>query len=195
MTAGLILAAGRGIRFGGGKMLAPIDGRPMLQHVLDLAAAAELAPVVVVLGQDADVIEGAVSWRRERRVRNEDPGRGIASSLRLGLEALAEAQAPVDRVLVMMGDQPRLRLDQLRSVTEKPHDPERPIVVPRYSDGRLGNPVLLGRAAWPLARAIEGDRGMSQLFGAHPDLIRYVDVIGENPDIDTAADLGAVSPA
>ena len=51
-TAGLILGAGLGTRFGGRKLLAPIDGQPMLQHVLDLAADVELGRVVVVLGTD-----------------------------------------------------------------------------------------------------------------------------------------------
>jgi CTP:molybdopterin cytidylyltransferase MocA len=69
-----------------------------------------------------------------------------------------------------------------------PEDPARPIVVPRYG-GVPGNPVLLERAAWPLATELIGDTGMSQLFRSRPDLVRYVDVPGENPDVDTAGDL------
>src|SRR5918992_1222565 len=91
VTAGLILAAGRGSRFGGRKMLAEINGRPMLQHVLDLAAAAELEPVVVVLGEDADELDASLDWRTEIRVRNPDPERGISSSIAIGLEALGAA--------------------------------------------------------------------------------------------------------
>lgn len=181
MTAGLILAAGRGTRFGGHKMLALLDGRPMLQYVLDLAREAALDPVVVVLGEDADEIEAAITWRDEIRVRNEDPNRGISSSVALGLDALAGAEV----ALVLLGDQPLLTRAQLDAVTSAPTDTARPIVVPRYSDARPGNPVRLERAAWPLAASLEGDRGMSQLFGDRPDLIRYVDVDGSNPGIDT----------
>ena len=190
MTAGLILAAGRGTRFGGGKMLAEIDGRPMLQHVLDRAAEAELRPVIVVLGDDADQIEAAVAWRGgETRVRNPDPSRGISSSVALGL---GELRDDVDRVLVLLGDQPFLTLENCRVITAAPRDPAKPIVAPRY-DGVPGNPVLLERAAWPLATQLIGDRGMVQIFAAHPELIRYVDVQGDNPDIDTAADLATLS--
>ena len=82
-------------------MLADVNGRPMLQHVLDLAAAAELDPVVVVLGDDAEEIGGAMVWRAERRVRNPDPGRGLSSSVALGLAELGDLQ----RVLVLLGDQ------------------------------------------------------------------------------------------
>jgi len=190
-TAGLILAAGRGSRFGGRKMLAVVDGRPMLQHVLDLAAAAALNPVVVVIGEDADEIESAMTWRREARVRNEDPGRGLSSSVRLGLDALRDAE----RVLVLLGDQPYLSLESVSVIKASPNDVSTPIVVPRYRDGQPGNPVLLEPEAYPLAASLEGDRGMSQLFRDHPGLVRYVDVEGSNPDIDRAEDLADLSRA
>jgi CTP:molybdopterin cytidylyltransferase MocA len=185
-TAGLILAAGSGTRFGGGKMLAHVNGRPMLQHVLDLVAAAELDPVVVVIGEDANEIEEAIHWRRGKRIRNPDPGRGMSSSVALGL---ARFGGGVTRVLVLLGDQPFLRLDQLLAVVRAGDATDRPIVVPRYSDGNPGNPVLLKRTAWPLVQQLTGDRGMSQLFGADPDLVAHVDVSGANPDIDTQEDL------
>lgn len=188
-TAGIILAAGRGTRFGGGKMLAKINGRPMLQHVLDLAASAGLYPVIVVLGEDAESIEAALIWRSEIRVRNEHPERGISGSLELGLDALSDSS----RALVLLGDQPLLTLDQVGTICAAEHDASRPIVVPRYSDGQPGNPLLLEREAWALAAQLSGDRGMSQLFDSHAELIRYVHLAGQNPDIDTAADLDAVS--
>jgi len=190
-TAGLILAAGRGSRFGGRKMLALVDGRPMLQHVLDLAAAAALEPVVVVIGEDAAEIESAMTWRGEIRVRNEDPGRGLSSSVRLGLEALAGAE----RVLVLLGDQPYLGLENVSVITASSRDPARPIVVPRYADGKPGNPVLLEREAFTLAAALEGDRGMSQLFRDNPGLVRRLELAGSNPDIDRAEDLANLSRA
>ena len=84
-TAGLILAAGLGARFGGRKLLAPIYGKPMLQHVLDVAAQADLEPVVVVLGTDADELLSACTWRNEARVINAEPSAGIARSVQLGL--------------------------------------------------------------------------------------------------------------
>jgi molybdenum cofactor cytidylyltransferase len=186
VTAGLILAAGLGTRFGGRKMLAVVRGRPMLQWVLDLADEAQLEPVVVVLGQDADDIEAALDWRHELLLRNPDPSRGISSSVMLGLEALTGS---ADRVLVSLGDQPFLSVSQVNAITAAEADPARPIVVPRYSNGQIGNPVLLEHAAWQYAAALEGDRGMSQLFERHPELVRHVDVEGDNPDVDTSADL------
>ena len=172
-------------------MLADVDGRPMLQHVLDLAAAAELDPVVVVLGDDAEEIERSIRWGAERRVRNPDPGRGLSSSVALGLAAVDGAK----RALVLLGDQPFLTAENVRVITAVPRDVARPIVVPRYG-GVPGNPVLLESEAWPLAAALDGDRGMSQLFRVYPERVRYVDIPGQNPDIDTLDDLErAVTPA
>ena len=71
--AAVVLAAGAGSRFGGGKLLAPLEGRPILQHVLERLEGAGLDDVVVVVGDDADALEdghrlaaqpGASSTRR-----------------------------------------------------------------------------------------------------------------------------------
>src|SRR4051794_497692 len=105
-TAALILAAGLGTRFGGRKLLAPIGGKPMLQHVLDLAADAELSPIVVVMGADGDQVIAMCSWRSERRVFNREPERGLASSVRIGVKAIESSVAT--RMVVLLGDQPFL---------------------------------------------------------------------------------------
>jgi molybdenum cofactor cytidylyltransferase len=191
--AAVVLAAGMGRRFGGQKLLARLEGRPILQHVLDAAAEAGLQPVVVVVGDDAGALEAAVAWRSETRVLNREPGRGLASSLQVGLTALGAVQPPPARALVLLGDQPRTSIEVIARLCAQPPEPGRPIIVPRYADGRAGNPVLLERAAWGLAASLSGDRGMSQLFAARGELISHVDVPGVNPDVDTPTDLERLS--
>jgi molybdenum cofactor cytidylyltransferase len=185
----IVLAAGAGSRFGGNKLGATLGGRPILQHVLDRLAEAGLADVIVVLGADAAELQSAIEWRSERRIRNPDPGRGLASSVSIGLSALApEAEA----ALVVLGDQPLLGQHVLGSLLDAPVDPARPIVVPVYPDDRGRNPVLLRPAAWPLAAALDGDRGFGPLIAAHPELVVEVPVAGANPDVDTPGDLAAL---
>jgi CTP:molybdopterin cytidylyltransferase MocA len=92
---------------------------------------------------------------------------------------------------VLLGDQPLLTAEQVAVVLGAAEDSTRPIVVPRYG-GVPGNPVLLESAAWPLAEALTGDAGMSQLFRSSPELVRYLDVPGNNPDIDTPEDVSAL---
>ena len=54
---------------------------------------------------------------------------------------------------------------------------------------------MLERGAWPLASKLQGDMGMGQLFIERQTLVRYVNVEGANPDVDTLADLAALTSA
>ncbi len=187
----VVLAAGAASRFGGGKLLASLEGRPILQHVLDRLAEAGVGEVVVVLGDDADAIEPAIAWRTERRVRNPDPGRGLSSSVRVGMEALPPT---ADVALMVLGDQPLVPLAAIRAVLSAPADPARPIVVPVYRGDGGRNPVRLERTAFGLVAEATGDRGLGPLIAAHPELVREVAAAGDeaNSDVDTRADLVAL---
>lgn len=203
----VILAAGSASRFGGPKALALLEGRPLLEHALEAARAAHLEPVVVVLGAAADEIEAAVRWGDAQRVRNPQPERGLASSLALGIEAIAAALPAVDAAVVILGDQPRtapaviaaLRTRFEATAAARAPGPVvasgvatpggRPLVVPRYVGGSGGNPVLVARSAFDLAAAQRGDRGLGPLIEAHPELVEDVPVAGDNPDVDTRDDL------
>jgi CTP:molybdopterin cytidylyltransferase MocA/SAM-dependent methyltransferase len=184
----IVLAAGAGSRFGGGKLLASLSGRPVLQHVLDRLADAGVRDVVVVLGDDAEAVEAAIDWRRERRVRNPDPGRGLSSSVRMGFEALDDA---VEGALIVLGDQPLVSVETIRALIDAAPDAARPIVVPVYGGDGGRNPVFLGRGAFGLAAESTGDRGLGPVIAAHPELVREVrvNVLDGNPDIDTRSDL------
>jgi CTP:molybdopterin cytidylyltransferase MocA/SAM-dependent methyltransferase len=186
----VVLAAGAGSRFGGGKLLAPLGGVPILQHVLDAIAAAGMDDVVVVLGADADTIERAIAWRSERRVRNPDPARGLSSSVQVGLEA---AGSDAEAVLLVLGDQPALREDVIRALLSADGQP--PVVVPRFADDRARNPVLLRRSAFGLVREATGDRGLGPVLDTHPELVTEIDVAGSNPDVDRREDLAAAAAA
>jgi CTP:molybdopterin cytidylyltransferase MocA/protein-L-isoaspartate O-methyltransferase len=153
----------------------------MLDHVVDGAIAAGLAPVVAVVGADRQL-----GFRAVRRVVNPDPARGLSSSLQVGLAELSDDPS-VKRAVVLPGDQPLVSPVVIRHLLASVGD--KPITVPRYADGQPGNPVVLARSVWPLAAQLSGDRGMVQLFDRHPDLVRYIDVGGTNPDIDEPAAL------
>jgi len=189
MTAGLVLAAGAASRFGSPKALAELGGRPMLEHVLDAARLAGLAPVIVVLGTAGDEVEAGVEWGSEVRVRNPDPERGLASSFRVGLAAVEASAGGEDATLILLGDQPRTDPGLIARLIAAPATALRPIVAPRYARGGGPNPLLLHRSAYGLARLAAGDRGLGPVLASHPELVSYVDVPGSNPDVDTPADL------
>ena len=198
-VVGLVLAAGAGTRFGGGKVRARLEGRPLVAHVLAAARAAGLARLVLVLGRDAiDVRAALVAGDRAALdgvlvAVNGAPERGLATSLRLGLAA-ATSQPGTRGVLVLLGDQPRVRPDVIADLLAAADaaPPGTRAVAPAYADDGAPNPVLLLPASWPLAAAIEGDRGVGPLLASRPDLVVRVPVAGANPDIDTPADLAAL---
>ncbi len=198
----IVLAAGTGRRFGGGKLDARFAGRPILQHVLDALAAAGLdEPVVVVAGPDdaqpasGSAPPGSIDWRQAERVANPDPTRGLATSLQVGWHAAMACDPAPDAVLVVLGDQPRLRPDVIRALLDAPLDASRPIVAPRYAASEARNPVRIELAAARLVHEATGDRGLGPLLDAEPALVRWLDVPGDNPDVDERADLAKLAEA
>jgi molybdenum cofactor cytidylyltransferase len=191
-TAVVVLAAGASSRFGSAKALAPFHGRPLLEHVLDVAAAFEFAEVVVVLGHHADEIERRMRWQSQRCVHNPDPDAGLSSSLRIGLDSLGPAS---EAALIMLGDQPLVRAEVVERLLASLRPPRLPLAVPRYRGGGGPNPLLIHRLAWPLALEARADRGLGPVLRDHADLVIEVAVEGSNPDVDSPADLAALEAA
>ena len=190
-VAAVVLAAGSSSRFGSPKALAELEGKPILEHVLDAVREAGIDEIVVVLGHAGDEIQQGIEWLDERLVRNPDP-RELSSSLQIGLDALDESEPPVQAAVLVLGDQPRTRPSVIRALIAATRTSELPIVVPRYAEGGGANPVLLRREAFDLADEAIGDRGLGPILEVRPDLVVWVPVAGSNPDIDTPADLAAL---
>jgi molybdenum cofactor cytidylyltransferase len=191
-VAALVLAAGGGRRFGGAKLLAPLRGRPVLAHVLEVVQRARAAGIVtaariVVARDDAGVADLAARAGVET-VANPEPERGLASSLRLGLAAFEHDAAAA---LVLLADQPLVRLETLAALTAAWRDQRAVLVRPRYADapGEPGHPVLADRSLWPLADRLAGDAGFGAVLPPGSPGVVLIDLAGGNPDVDTPADL------
>ena len=197
-VAGLILAAGTGSRFGGGKMRARLEGRPLVAHVLEAARAAVAGRLVLVLGADAAEVRADLLVTDPAALDgvlvaiNPAAERGLATSLRLGLAA-ATAQPRPDGVLILLGDQPRVRSATLTALLAAAAPADAIAVVADHAGDRAPNPVLL---LWPwgsvLLGELGGDRGLGPLLAAHRDRVMRIAVGGANPDIDSPADLAAL---
>lgn len=186
-AAGVILAAGEARRFGSQKLLAPLGGRPLLQHAVDAANASGLDPVVVVLGADAEAIERAVAFGRARVARNPAYASGQASSLRAGLGAVEDAG--VDALVVLLGDQPRVRPPLLDAILARQRETGSAAVLSSWR-GRRSPPALLHRDLWPEVRKLAGDVGARDILAGRAD-VAVLDVtaeLGALDDVDTRAD-------
>ena len=194
--AALVLAAGRSSRMQGrNKLLAAIDGRPMIVHAIDAALRSQAQSVTVVLGHMQDQVREAVATLGDRAksvgfVENPDFAEGLSTSLRQGVAALPD---DVDGALVLLGDMPAVTSAQLDRLIAAFNPVEgRSICVPTVN-GRRGNPVLWARRFFPAIATVQGDVGARHLIGEHADLVCEVEMSDSAVliDLDTPEALDA----
>lgn len=185
-SLGVLLAAGAGTRFSASrpgaahKLLAPLRGRPLIEHSLSSMLAAGLDECAVVTGavDMGAVVTGATV------LHNPEWATGQRSSL---LVAIAHARSRGHEAIVVgLADQPFVTPAAWRRVA----DCDSPIAAASYR-GRRGNPVRLHKSVWP---ALEGqtddpDAGARSLMSRSPELVRLVECDGDDTDIDTVDDL------
>lgn len=190
---GVVLAAGASTRMGHAKQLLPLRGRPLLQHVLDAAAAAGLDEIVLVLGTHAAEIGPALALPHERVVRVvDDPAcaSGQAASLRAGLRA---ADPRATAAVVLLGDQPGVTAGLVERVVGAflagGAPAARPVYAAASGTRTPGHPVVLARRLWPALATLHADEGARALLAAHPEWLLEVEIDGEPPaDVDTRDD-------
>lgn len=171
--AAIVLAAGRGTRFGGEKLSALLAGRPLLDHAV-AAALASGAERVIVVGRP-----GTTLSEHPRVSLVELSSAALSESLRAGLAAASRAEA----ALIYLGDMPLV-----------PHDIAPRLIaalgdglaaLPEF-DGRPGHPVLLARRGFSLADGLTGDEGLGRALRGRQDVVRLaVSDEGVVLDVDT----------
>ena len=179
MTAGLVLAAGEGRRFGGPKQLAELDGRPLIEHAL--AALAGLDRVVVVLGAHADEIRAGANLGAAEAVLCPGWAEGMSASLRCGLDALAGAE----EVVITLADLPFITPAVVARVRATRGTAARAV----YS-GVPGHPVVIRRPLLDRAGELRGDAGFRDLPGGFAEV--ECSDLADPRDIDTRDDLEVV---
>jgi molybdenum cofactor cytidylyltransferase len=202
LTVGpLVLAAGKGLRFGGGKLLASYRGRPLLSHVLDVVRAACERGILkggcAIIPAEDQGSRALVEKAGIEPVLNDAPGQGLSRSLQLGLAALERRKAGepyAGGALVFLADQPLVRLGVVEELVAAWRAGDAGIFRPRYAarPDTPGHPVLLNRSVWHLAQQLDGDHGFAGLADQGSVRVVTLDVPGDNPDIDTPADLQAL---
>lgn len=189
---GLLLAAGRGQRFGAEpKLLRPLaDGRPLVLHALQRLQAAIGAPVHAVVRAGDGELAALLRQHGATVVESRDAERGMGASLAAGACALADDAA----LLVALGDMPAIAAPTYAAVLHALRDGAA-IVQPRCQ-GLPGHPVGFAARWLPQLRALDGDSGARPLLRAHASEVTTlaVDDAGCLLDIDTPQDLSRLSP-
>ncbi len=192
-VAAIVLAAGQSRRMGSdNKLLALVDGRPMVVHAVEAMRASKADPVIVVTGHEAARIRASLDEASLRLVHNPDYADGLSTSLKVGLDALPD---DVAGVLIGLGDMPRIRSAQIDRLIAAFNPFEgRAICVPTVH-GKRGNPVLFATRFVAEMRQIGGDVGARHLIGAHADEVFEIEMDDDAPllDIDTPDALAALA--
>jgi molybdenum cofactor cytidylyltransferase len=169
--AAIVLAAGRATRFSEGsdvatKLVAALDGTPLVRHVAKAALLSKARPVIVVTGHQAGEVEATLRGLDVALAANPDYATGLASSLRRGVGALPPTCAGA---LILLGDMPLVSaalIDRLIGAFERGRaaSTPAPLAAAPIFAGRRGNPVLVSRALFPAIAKLEGDRGARGLI-------------------------------
>ncbi|WP_430783499.1 nucleotidyltransferase family protein [Actinoplanes sp. G11-F43] len=177
-TAGLVLAAGAGRRYGMPKALVADRGRRWVQRACDTLAGCDR--IVVVVGASAAEVRAALPATVES-VLNPDWESGMGSSLRAGLRHLSGTDATA--AVVLLVDMPGVTAEAVRRIMAR-STPDA-LVMGGYGD-RRGHPVLLGRTHWAgVAATATGDRGARDYLRANRVEVVPVDDVADDTDIDT----------
>ena len=188
--AAIVLAAGLSTRMGSNKLLAEVDGKPLIRHAVEAALGSAASPVVVVTGPAGEKIRQAVSPLAPLFVDNPDYSKGLSASLKCGLKSLP---TDCDGAVVLLGDMPSVSAGLIdRLIASFDPGGDRAICV-ATRHGKRGNPVLWARRFFPEMLAIEGDVGGRQLIGQNAELVCEVEASDDAPltDIDTPEELRA----
>jgi molybdenum cofactor cytidylyltransferase len=158
--AAVVLAAGLGRRMGGTKMLADFGGKPMVVATVENMLASGVDEVIVVTGHESEKVIAALSHLKIKVEHNPDYETGMASSLRVGVEAAKNA----DAVAICLGDMPRVSAQIIdRMIAAFNPTEHRSIVVPTHH-GQFGNPVLWGSEHFSRLASMVGDKGARSLI-------------------------------
>ena len=183
----IVLAAGAGSRFGGGKLLAPFRGRTLIEATLSELRRAPVDEIIVVVGAEGERLRSISIAYETRIVENLDWAEGMSTSVRAGLRACApNARAAI----VSLADQPLVGADAVERLV-RAFEGGAEVAVATYG-GEPRNPVLFAKEVWPLlSREMSGDRGARAVLSRYPELVTEVpcDDVADPADVDTVEDL------
>ena len=186
-VAAVVLAAGMSTRMGANKLLAEIDGEPLVRNVVRAAEGSRARPIVVVSGHDHELVGEVLSGTETMIVFNAQFRAGMSASLRTGIAVVKDS----DGAVILLGDMPGVSaalIDNLIAAFDPPNG--RAICV-ATCNGRRGHPVLFARRFFPELQEISGDIGARDIVAKHTDTLWEVEAGDDAPlmDIDTPEDL------
>ena len=188
--AAVVLAAGRSIRMGANKLLADLNGRPLLAATVGQIKASGINDIVVVTGHQTGEVQTALAQAKVKFTHNPAYAEGLATSIRAGIAAVKD----YDAAFICLGDMPLIRFADLQRMIAAFNVEEGRSIIAPAQGRKLGNPVLWGQEHFNALMSLDGDRGARSLLEAMRDEIVEVavDHDGIMRDADTPEALAAI---
>jgi molybdenum cofactor cytidylyltransferase len=185
-VAGIVLAAGRSTRMGRNKLLLRLGGESLVRKSARVALEAGLAPVVVVLGHEADEVGAELAGLPCRTVLNPEHGHGMNASIDAGIGALPPE---ADAAVVILADMPLVTAAMVRALVDRHRAAQASLVASRYG-GVVAPPALYARAVFGELRGGLGEGRGREVLQRHRGEVEWVDWPAEAlADVDEPADL------
>jgi molybdenum cofactor cytidylyltransferase len=185
----VVLAAGSSRRMGEQhKLLAKLNGAPMVSLVVDAVLSSAVLSTTVVVGYRGGEVRAALKDCDVRILENVGYGKGLASSLKVGLSSLP---AEIEGAMIVLADMPFVGADLIdRLVAAFGSAQNKNIIVPMKS-GRLGNPVIWPVRFFPEIMQLDGDAGAKALLKRFSESVTTLPVLDDAAffDVDTPSEL------
>jgi molybdenum cofactor cytidylyltransferase len=184
MIVGIYLAAGESRRFGSNKLLHEIGGEPLVCHGLNQCVASRLSEIRVVVGTDPADVEREIARRFKGELkiqidRNENPTRGMMSSLKTGLRRVA---GRCDGAMVLLADMPLVTVTMINELIDA-FEKRAAIVIPECG-GELRHPRVIPERLFPEFLELADDGKGTDIIERHRGEVVRVPVGSESNYID-----------
>lgn len=193
-VAGVLLAAGTSSRYGEtNKLLVEYEGDPLVVHAARTLLAADVSPVVVVLGHEAERVRAALADLPVETVENPDYAQGQATSVRRGIEAVRDRDPVPHAALFALGDMPEVTPATVDILVRAYRAGAGDALAAAY-EGQRGNPVLFDARHFDALADVDGDTGGREILlsGSGSALVETGDP-GVRRDVDRPGDVEDLS--
>ncbi len=192
LIGAVVLAAGKSERMKQNKLLLHLNGKTLIENVLDALETAEINVQVIVLGHKLEEIVEIIKPRLERVkiALNVNYEKGMISSFQTGLIVISN----VDAAFLILGDQPIMDPNFLKAMVQRMDTNSEALIVCPIHNGKKGHPLLFRQELFGEIMNLGETQTIQDVINAHLDKLLLIEAPEWSLiDIDTPEDYMRIS--